>query len=171
MEVVAFDVRPREEVARETGFVYVEMDELLRRSDVVSLHVPGNEKTRNLIDADAFEKMKDGAVLINTARGSIVETEALLGALSSGKLRAAGLDVLPEEPVLREEAELLRSYFNREHHVDTLLADHILLRMRNVLITPHIAFDTRQAVQRILDTTRGNIEGFVAGQPSNLVTS
>lgn len=171
MEVLAFDVKPREEAARETGFDYVDMDDLLARSDVVSLHVPGNENTRNLMDADAFGKMKDGAVLINTARGSIVETEALLQALSSGKLRAAGLDVLPEEPVLREEAELLRAYFNREHHPDALLADHILLRMRNVLITPHTGFNTRQAVQRILDTTRENIEGFIAGRAPNLVAA
>jgi D-lactate dehydrogenase len=169
--VLAFDVKPRREVASETGFDYVEMDDLLRRSDVVSLHVPGNEKTRNLIDADAFGRMKDGAILINTARGSVVETEALLHALSSGKLRAAGLDVLPEEPVVREEAELLRSYFNRAHHLDTLLADHILLRMRNVLITPHTGFNTREAVQRILTTTRENIEGFMAGHAPNLVTS
>ena len=127
MEVLAFDVKPREDVARDIGFVYVDMGDLLALSDVVSLHVPGNEETRNLIDADAFGKMKHGAILINTARGIVVETGALLEALSSGKLRAAGLDVLPEEPVLREEAELLRSYFNREHHLDTLLADHILL--------------------------------------------
>jgi D-lactate dehydrogenase len=171
MEVLAHDVNPREDVALESGFDYVEMDDLLRCSDVVSLHVPGNEHTRNLIDADAFGKMKDGAILINTARGSVVETEALLHALSSGKLRAAGLDVLPEEPVVREEAELLRSYFNRAHHLDTLLADHILLRMRNVLITPHTGFNTREAVQRILTTTRENIEGFMAGHAPNLVTS
>lgn len=171
MEVLAFDVKPRDEFAREVGFDYVAMEELLSRSDIVSLHVPGNEKTRNLIDADAFDRMKEGAILINTARGSVVETEALLEALSSGKLSAAGLDVLPEEPVVREEAELLRSYFNREHHLDTLLADHILLRLRNVVITPHTAFNTREAVQRILDTTLRNIEGFIAGEASNLVSS
>ena len=93
------------------------------RSDVVTLHVPANDKTRHMIDAEAFARMKDGAILINTARGSIVETEALLEALASGRLRAAGLDVLPEEPVVREEAELLRSYFNRDHRLDNLLAD------------------------------------------------
>jgi D-lactate dehydrogenase len=113
--------------------------------------------------------MKVGAVLINAARGNVVETEALLQALSSGKISAAGLDVLPEEPVLREEAELLRSFFERKHHLDTLLADHILLRMRNVLITPHTGFYTHEAVQRILNTTRQNIEGFIAGRAPNLV--
>ncbi|MCR9098276.1 MAG: hydroxyacid dehydrogenase, partial [bacterium] len=140
-------------------------------SDVITIHVPGNEKTKGLIDADAFDRMKDGAILINTARGPIVDTDALLKALSSGKLGAAGLDVLPEEPVVREESELLRTYFSREHGLDTLLADHILLRLRNVVITPHTAFNTREAVQRILDTSLGNIEGFLEGAPPNVVSS
>ncbi|MBU2532823.1 MAG: hydroxyacid dehydrogenase [Alphaproteobacteria bacterium] len=118
MEVVAFDVEPDQEAAREIDFDYVSMNELLARSDVVSLHVPGNERTRNLISTDEFETMKDGSVLINTARGTVVDTTALLKALAGGKLRAAGLDVLPEEPVVREEAELLRAYFRRTHELD-----------------------------------------------------
>ena len=171
MEVLGFDVQPREDLARELGFSYVDMDELLRRSDVISLHVPGNENTRNLIDKAAVEKMKTGVILINTARGSVVETEALLQGLANDTIAAAGLDVLPEEPTLREEAELLRSYFSRKHNMDTLLADHILLRMRNVIITPHTAFDTREAVQRILDVSVDNITGFLRGEVPNLVSS
>ena len=101
MEVLAFDVAPRDTTAREIGFTYVEMNELLSRSDVVSLHVPGNEETKNLISSEQFGAMKDGAVLINTACGSVVDTEAMLRALASGKLRAAGLDVLAEEPPVR----------------------------------------------------------------------
>lgn len=168
MKVLAFDVKPREEIAREIGFDYVELKELLSRSDVISLHVPGSEKTKNMISTDEFAAMKEGAVLINTARGTIVDTRAMLGALAEGRLRAAGLDVLPEEPALSEEQELLRSYFHEQHKTDTLLADHILLRMRNVVVTPHTAFSTQEAVQRILDTTRKNIEGFIAGEPKNL---
>lgn len=169
MEVVAFDVAPRETIAREIGFTYVGMTELLSRSDVISLHVPGTDETKNLISTEEFEAMKDGVVLINTARGSVVDTEAMLRALSSGKLRAAGLDVLAEEPTVREEAELLRSYFRKSHNLDALLADHILLRMRNVIITPHSAFNTREAVQRILSTTRDNIGCFIRGEPCNIV--
>jgi D-lactate dehydrogenase len=169
MEVLAFDVKPDEDAAREIGFGYVAMDELLARSDVISLHVPGSEKTKHLVSKDEFAKMKDGAVLINTARGPVVDVEALLEALASGKLRAAGLDVLPQEPVVRAEAELLSSYFRKEHKLDTLLADHILLRLNNVVITPHTAFDTKEAVQRILDTTHDNIAGFLEGSPQNLV--
>jgi D-lactate dehydrogenase len=169
MEVVGFDVEPDHDLAERIGFRYVDMDELLASSDVVSLHVPGSEKTKHLISDDAFAKMKDGTVLINTARGPVVDVDALLRALASGKVKAAGLDVLPEEPVVREEAELLRQRFDRRHNLETLLADHILLRMKNVVITPHSAFNTREAVQRILDTTHHNIVTFVRGEADNIV--
>ncbi len=169
MEVLAHDIEPREEVAEEIGFRYVALDELLANSDVLSLHVPGSEKTENLIGADAFEKMKPGSVLINTARGNIVDTRAMLRALADGTLRAAGLDVLAEEPIVREEAELLRSYFRKSHKMESILADHILLRMGNVIITPHTAFSTDEAVKRILQTTRENITAFIEGEPQNLV--
>lgn len=169
MEVIAFDVNPDEAAAREVGFRYVTFHDLLRHSDVLSLHVPANEKTRHMIAEDQFDLLKDGAILINTARGSIVDVRALLNALSTGKVAAAGLDVLPEEPLIREEAELLRSAFSREHDLESLLADHILLRLRNVVITPHSGFNTTEAVQRILDTTRTNIDAFVAGNPQNIV--
>ena len=137
---------------------------------MISLHVPGGPGTRNLIGKAELEAVKQGAVLINTARGEVVNARALLEALSSGRLSAAGLDVLADEPVVREEAELLRVAFSNEHDLETLLADHILLRLRNVVITPHSAFNTREAVQRILDTTRQNIEAFAHDAPQNLVT-
>ncbi|WP_373527825.1 NAD(P)-dependent oxidoreductase, partial [Nostoc sp.] len=100
---------------------------------------------------------------------SLVDVQALLHALAEGKVAAAGLDVLPEEPVMREEAELLRSVYRKQHNMETLLADHILLRLRNVIITPHSAFNTREAVQRILDTTVNNILSFGKGKPQNVV--
>jgi D-lactate dehydrogenase len=169
MNVLAFDVYPNEEAARELDYEYVAFDDLLARSDVVTLHVPGNAKTRHLIDEDAFGKMKHGAVLINTARGPVVHNQALVKALAEGKIAAAGLDVLPEEPVIREEAELLRSVYQRKHDLDALLADSVLMRLRNVVVTPHSAFNTREAVDRILETTADNIERFLAGEPVNMV--
>jgi D-lactate dehydrogenase len=169
MDVVAFDIAPNDNLECDLGFHYVDMQELLRRSDVVSLHVPGGPKTHHLIGTDEFRALKRGTILINTSRGSVVDTGALLRALSDGTVAAAGLDVLEEEPTVREEAELVRSVFSREHDLETLLGDHILLRMRNVLITPHSAFNTREAVQRILDTTRENIAAYAAGKPRNVV--
>lgn len=169
MNVLGFDIEPVQALTEETGLEYVELPELLSRSDVVSLHVPATRATEKMISHDEFAAMKEGAVLINTARGTVVDTEALLRALSEGPLAAAGLDVLPEEPALREETELLRSYFQEKHKLDMLLADHLLLRMRNVIVTPHSAFNTRDSLHRILDTTRDNIDGFLGGDPQNLV--
>jgi len=162
MEVIAYDVAPDEEAAREHGFSYVSFDDLLTRSDVVSLHVPGTPETRHLLSEEQFRKMKEGVVIINTARGEVVDIQALVRGIAEGKVAGAGLDVLPEEPVIREEAELLRSMFQEKHDLETLLADHIVLHLRNVVVTPHSAFNTKEAVQRILDTTLENIQGFIA---------
>ena len=168
MEVIAFDVRADEEAASQLGFTYVSIDDLLSRSDIITLHVPGGKKTRHLISKAEFNKMKDGVVLINTARGEVVDVQALMEAIVHGKIRAAGLDVLPEEPVLGEETELLRSIFVERHNLDTLLAGHMLCHLSNVLITPHSAFNTREAVQRLLDTTVQNIVAFARGEPQNV---
>lgn len=170
MKVLASDIQPDEEAAQKLGFRYVSLDQLLAQSDIISLHVPANEKTRHLISRDEFEKMKEGVVLINTARGDVVNSRALVRALAEQKVAAAGLDVLPEEPVIREEAELLRSVYEERHDLNTLLANHVLVHMRNVVVTPHSAFNTREAVQRILDTTLENIQAFAKGDPQNVVT-
>lgn len=171
MEVLAFDVKPRRDLAESLGFRYVSMDELLGESDVITLHVPAIPKTHHLLSEDEFGKMKKGAVLINTSRGGVIDIQALIGALSTKTVAAAGLDVLPEEPVIREEAELLYSAFRKKHNLETLLADHILLRLRNVYVTPHSAFNTREAVKRIQDTTMENIRHFARGRPQNVVSS
>jgi D-lactate dehydrogenase len=169
MKVLAFDVHPDEKAAQRMNFEYVEMNRLLSASDVITLHVPATKATHHLLSHDEFGKMKKGVVLINTARGEVVDVHALMHALADGKVRAVGLDVLPEEPTIREEAELLRTVFHKQHDLETLLADHLLLRLRNVYITPHSAFNTCEAVQRILDTTAENIAAFLRGEPQNLV--
>lgn len=168
MEVVAFDLYPREELARKLGFRYVTLEELLGISDVITLHIPSTPETHNFLSDKEFSMMKKGVVIINTARGDLIDVQALLRAITTGKVAAVGLDVLPEEPTIREEAELLRSIAQKKP-LDVLLAGHILLRLRNVLITPHSAFDTREAVQRILDTTIENISAFIKGVPMNMV--
>ncbi len=169
MTVLATDVRPDYDFAAEACFDYVSLEGLLADADVVTLHVPETSATRHLIGEKEIAAMKDGAVLINTSRGAVVDIHALLRALADGRLRAAGLDVLPEEPVIREEAELLRAVFTDHHNLSELLVDHILLRMNNVVITPHSAFNTHEAVQRIMDTTLANITAYAAGEPRNAV--
>ena len=170
MDVLAFDVVPDEEMADKLGFRYVTLDELLSGSDAITLHVPANDKTEGMLSNREFERMKRGVILLNTARGSVVDTQALLRALSDGRVAGAGLDVLDEEPTIREEAELLRSIFRKEHHLDRLLADHVLMHMRNVVVTPHIGFDTEEAVRRIVETTLANIDGYCRGEPENVVS-
>jgi D-lactate dehydrogenase len=100
-----------------------------------------------------------------------VDIKALARAIGEGKVAAAGLDVLPEEGGIREEAELLRSVYDRKHDLETMLLNHILLRLRNVVITPHSAFNTREAVERILSTTVGNIASFTGGEPENVISA
>jgi D-lactate dehydrogenase len=169
MEVLAFDVKQDDDAAKRLGFHYTDMDDLLAKADIVSLHVPGMEKTRNMIGEEQFARMKHGAVLINTARGLVVNVKAMLKALGEGKLAAVGLDVLPEEPAIREEAELLRSGLSGKKNLDKLLADKMLADQPNVIITPHIGFNTHEAVDRLLTSSVENIIAFVEGNPKNLV--
>lgn len=170
MHVLAFDVKPKQELQGRFGFNYVDMKTLLTQSDVITLHVPLTPKTHHMISEEQLERMKQGVILINTSRGTVLDSKALVKALAEGKVAAAGLDVLPEEPAIREEAEMLRSVFRKKHNLETLLADHLLLRLRNVYITPHNAFNTCEAVERILDTTMKNIQGYAGGQPQNVVS-
>ena len=171
MHILAFDVRPDAGFAAELGFDYVEFDDLLRRADVITLHVPALPDNRHLLDEAAFAKMKVGVVLINTARGSVVDTRALIAALRSGKVARAGLDVLAEEPLIREEAELVVSAHFDQRDLRELVADHVLLDSPQVIVTPHSAFNTREAVDRIVETTVSNIEGFLRSKPDNLVVT
>jgi len=166
MNVLAYDVK---RVARDPGFRYASLDEVLSSSDIISVHVPGGPGTFHFLSDEEFGKMRKGTVLINTSRGDVVDTKALLKAIAEGTIAGAGLDVLEEEPAIREEAELLSSIFQREHNLGTLLADHILLRLRNVIITPHNAFNTREALDRIYEVTIENLRGFLEGKPKNLV--
>ena len=171
MQVVAFDVKPDQALARELGFRYLPFNELLAVADIVSLHAPAMKETHHLLSTLAFDKMKEKAIVINTARGSLIDAHALIMALRSGRIAGAGLDVLPDEPLIREEAELVCSLFSGEHDLRDVVADHILLHMPNVIVTPHSAFNTREAIVRIVETTVSNIENFAAGQPQNLVST
>ena len=170
MEVFAYDVRQDPFQSEVLDFRYASLPELLRQSDIVSLHLPYSQSTHHLMNRDTFRLMKRGALLINTARGALVDTNALVWALDAGIVGGAGLDVLEGEELVKEERQLLEKDFSKERLI-TALKNHILLHRENVVITPHIAFDSREALQRILDTTVANITGFLAGSPRNLVTS
>ncbi len=169
MEVVAFDVKQDEQWAAANGIRYKSFKEALSMADAITLHVPVTPETHQLLADDQFAAMKEGAVIINTARGELIDIQALLRALASGKIAAAGLDVLPEEQAFLEGVKNPATLFTGGKKLETLLANHILLQHPNVCITPHCAFFTREAVQRILDVTMANIEAFVRGEPQNVV--
>ena len=114
--------------------------------------------------------MKPGAILINTARGALVDTDALVSGLLSGHLGGAGLDVLEDEQIIREEGEMLSRRYD-ERAMQTLVQNTRLLRMDNVIVTPHIAFNSQEALDKILDTTWNNMQAFLVGQPQNVVVA
>jgi D-lactate dehydrogenase len=169
MHVLAYDPHPNQDLARQLGFEYTGLDDLLKKSDIVSLHVPYMPATHHIINKEKFQLFKKGSILINTARGGLVDTESLVDALQSGQLAGAGLDVLEEEGFVKEEIHLLYKAHPNADQLKTVLADHELMQMDNVLITPHNAFNTRQALERILDTTIANIQSFIHGRPANIV--
>lgn len=137
----------------------------------MTLHVPATPQTIALLSDREFALMKPGAVLVNTARGNVVDVAALIRALAGGRLAAAGLDVLPEEPAIREEAEIFRAEAAPEaYDLKALVANHVLLRFPNVIVTPHNAYNTDGAIRRIIETTLGNIEAFIGGEPRNVVS-
>lgn len=167
MNVLAYDPNPDPQV--HDGFEWTDLDDLLTRSDIVSLHCPYNNATHHLMNGERIQRMKKGSYLINTARGAVVDTDALVRALVDGHLAGAGLDVLEEEALIKEERQLL----SRQYDVaclERLLRGHLLLQMPNVIVTPHNAFNSQEALQRILETTLANISAFSGGNPINLVT-
>lgn len=130
------------------GIEWVQLDELLQRSDVISLHCPLTPATNQLIDAKRIAQMKPTAILINTARGGLLNEEDVAHALNEGRLAGAGLDVLTVEPPR---------------------PDNPLLHAKNVIITPHIAWATKEARARLMDTAIGNVRAYVDGRPVNVV--
>jgi len=168
MKVLSFDLKQDKEAAGKIGFDYVSFDDLLSRSDIITLHAPYNKRTHHLINSGNIGLIKRGAYLINTARGGLIETQSLLKALSDGTLSGAGLDVLEEECFIKEEAQLLSKEFPKTCDLKTALQNHILLQQKNVIITPHNAFNSDEALMRILDTTVSNIQSFMEKKTTDL---
>lgn len=146
MRVLATGSRPCDE--GKAIAEYVDMDTLLGRSDVISLHCPLFPETTGVINRDSIRKMKDGVIILNTARGPLIVEEELAQALNSGKVYAAGLDVVSQEPIC---------------------ADNPLLTARNCFLTPHIAWASRECRQRIMEVTEQNIRSFLHGNVQNQV--
>jgi D-lactate dehydrogenase len=155
--LLGFDASPSEALADTLGLHYTGLAEIYREADVISLHIPLTPSTHRLINAEALAQMKRGVMLINTGRGAVVDTRALVGALKSGHIGAAGLDVYEEE-----EGVFFRDLSDRGLQDDVLAR---LLTFPNVLITSHQGFLTREALDNIAHTTLASVQAFEQGQP------
>ena len=154
--MLAYSLYEDEEVKKYAE--YVSLDELIKQSDIITLHVPGNAENTHLIDAAAFEKMKDGVIIVNTARGLIIDTQALIAALKSGKVGYAALDTF--------EGEVGLYYLNKE--MQRLDNDNMALlkSFPNVILSPHMAFYTEQAVSDMVENSIKGLIGFESGEYS-----
>ena len=146
MKILAFD-KNESESGRQIA-EYTDLDTLLRTSDVIALHCPLFPDTKEIINAAAIEKMKDGVIILNNSRGPLVAEQELADALNSGKVYAAGLDVVSSEPIK---------------------GDNPLLKAKNCYITPHISWAPKESRQRIMDCTVENVKAYLSGKPVNVV--
>jgi len=147
MNILAFDEYQNKDFESDT-MRYVDLDELLKESDVISLHCPLFESTKGIINKDSIAKMKDGVMIINTSRGPLIVEEDLADALNSGKVAGAALDVLSDEPPSM---------------------DNPLITAKNCIITPHIAWAPKESRQRLMDIAVENLGQFIEGKPQNVV--
>lgn len=157
MRVLANDLYPDQAFAEAEGITYVSLDELYRESDIISLHCPLTEQTRYIINDESIAKMKEGVMIINTGRGQLIHTNALIEGLKNKKVSAAGLDVYEEEG----------EYFY-EDKSDKIIDDDVLARLlsfNNVIVTSHQAFFTKEALHNIAETTLQNILDYEEGRP------
>lgn len=163
MKVIAYDLYPDKEAAKELGYDYVSLDELYKQSDIISLHCPLTKDTEHIINEESISKMRKGVMIINTGRGKLIDTADLVQALKNKHVGAAGLDVYEEE----------EHYFYTDHS-EKIMKDDVLSRLLmfpNVLITSHQAFLTQEALTNIATTTLESFKEFKAGETlSNEIT-
>lgn len=148
MNVIAYN-RSQSEEGKKLA-TYVPLDELLEKADVVSLHIPLVEETQALINQESISKMKEGVILLNTSRGGLIDEEAVAEALNSGKIRAAGVDVVSTE---------------------SIESTNPLLKAKNIFITPHIALATKESRARLIDIAVDNVKQFLDGKSKNVVSN
>ena len=183
MKPVAYDMSPRRPMAQMLEFEYVTLERLLKVSDIITLHIPLNAKTRHMINSRRIAKCKHGFILINTARGALVDIEALIDGLESGQVGGVGLDVLEDEKAFNaDSAKLLGAQIvqriqavatpggdperreERLRELQGLMRNRRLLAHPNVFFTPHVGFNSVEAIERINIGTVENIRGFIAGR-------
>ncbi len=186
MKVLAYDVEPALAAARTLKFTFVPLEQLLAESHIITLHASLSPATFHILNRETLARCREGVLIINTARGSLIDTMALREALESGHVGGAGLDVLQDERVMRQSAshiiaaDIVQHLRSEAHAKDARDADRVrelqelmlgdaLLARSNVVFTPHVAFNSMEAIERLETVTVENIRAFAAGQPVHLV--
>lgn len=168
MHIVAYDPYPNKQAAADLGFSYVKLPELFKGANIVTLHAPLTPQTKHIVDSKALKLMSEHAILINTARGELVETPALIEALRTNQIAAAALDVIEGERTIDGDIENDLFRANKEILFEIAEID-ILSKMNNVILSPHNAFNSNEALHIIRKTTAENINLFLAGKPQNVI--
>lgn len=163
MKILGYDIVKRDYLVKNYGVKYVDLKTLLSNSDIVTLHLPLTKDTYHIINRETLKYVKKGAIIVNTARGALIDTEALIEALNEGIISGAALDVVEAEELMYEDIDVIL------HRAEPktwkiLLANQYLIRHPNVILTPHIAYNTWEALQRILKDTLETIRRFQVGE-------
>jgi len=171
LKVIVFDPFITPEMEEEIDVTALELNELLKTSDIITLHTPLTKDNYHLIDSKKLDLMKDGVYIVNTARGELLDTEALVMAIKSGKVAGAALDVLEDEKLIDidEEELLLKKKNTTKETLEHVLANTILMHMPEVILTGHNAYNTSEAIQRINLTSVDNIQKYLTKIPQNIV--
>jgi D-lactate dehydrogenase len=184
--VLAYDIEHPSALERQLSFKFVSLEHLLAQADIISLHAPISPETYHILNRETLALCKPGVLVINTARGALIDTQALREALDSGQVGGAGLDVLQDERVMRQSfskiiaadiVQHLRSDAlaqdardaDRVRELEELMLGDAVLARSNVVFTPHVAFNSVEAVERVLRGVVENIQGFASGGTMNIV--
>ncbi len=169
LKILGYDLKENEELKEKYDVQYTDFETLIRNSDFISLHSPLTKENYHLFNKETFELMKPTAFIINTARGELIDTQALYNALIENRIAGAGLDVLESEDTLVDIEYLVDIGRMSPQALQKTVLNNRLMKLDNVIITPHIAYDTNEAINRILNTAISNINAFVEGKIQNNV--
>jgi len=171
MRVVVYDPFLDDAIAESIDVEKVDLDGMTKKADVLTLHAPLTDANKHMINEALIARLKQGVYIINTARGELIDTSALISALNSGKVAGAGLDVLEDEKLMNidEEELLLKRGSETRETLEHVVANTVLMRMPSVILTNHNAYNTTEAVKRINTTTVDNIKHYLAGAVQNKV--
>ncbi len=169
MKILAYDLYPNKKLEKELNFKYTTLNNLYKNSDFISLHLPYTKSSYHLLNKKAFSQMKEGVKIINTSRGEIIDAKALIQALDKKQISGCALDVLELENDMNKEVKNSGLKHLTKKETKILIQNHQLLGRENVILTPHLAFYTKEALERILQTTKENIEAFKKNKLQNIV--